>query len=92
MTTQTTATTEYATIVEWEDYEGGVIGYNADWDPVVEVDALQDRAKCAKWGEPYRPGRAWSVTLEDGTIRRGHSDNLRAAKKDALARLAEVSK
>lgn len=39
--------------------------------------------------QPYRPGRAWSVTHEDGTLHHGHSDNLRAAKKDALAYLAE---
>lgn len=90
MTAQTT--TEYATITEWENYEGGVIGYNVAWDAVVEVDALQDRAKCAKWGETYRAGRAWSVTLPDGTIRCGHSDNLRAAKRDALALLSGVGK
>lgn len=83
--------TDHAEIVEWEDYEGGVIGYNSYGDSAVEIDALQDRAKCAKWGEPYRPGRGWSVTLEDGTIRRGHSDNLRTAKRDALARLADAA-
>lgn len=90
MTTQTT--TEYATITEWDAYEGALYGYNTLGDEVIEVSALQDRAKCAKWGEDYRPGRSWSVTLEDGTIRRGHSDNLRAAKKDALALLSEASK
>ena len=94
-TTTTTTTTQqaatHAEVVEWEDFEGGVIGYNADWDPVVEVDALQDHAQRVKWGETYRAGRAWSVTLPDGTIRRGHSANIRAAKASAVALLETFS-
>ena len=72
--------------ITWEHYDGRVFGSTQDGDEVIEISGLQDAAKCAKWSEKYTPGRDWSVEREDGTTT-GHSKDLRAAKRDALAAL-----
>ena len=74
-------------IAEWEEYEGGLNGYDDDGEHVIEIEPLQDRAYCLKWGESYSPGRAWSVR-HDGAGVRGRSRDLRTARRDALAALA----
>ena len=78
----------YAEVIEWEDYEGGVNGYNADMVAAIEVESLQNQARRARWGERYTPGRIWHVVHEDGTIQHGHSANVRTAKREAQAALA----
>ena len=37
-------------IAEWEEYEGGLNGYDDDGEHVIEIEPLQDRAYCLKWG------------------------------------------
>ena len=72
-------------MITWEAYEGEVHGYNDEGAEVVTIGALQDRAACAKWNEPYRPGRAWSVLNEENeTVARGRATDIRAAKTAAL--------
>lgn len=80
-------TTEYQTITEWETHEGATHAYNELGDEVIEIEPAQNATQCAKWGETYRPGRAWHVTHEDATIAHGHAANLREAKKAALEAL-----
>ena len=74
---------DYNTVTEWADYEGAAYGYNARGDEVIEVEALQDRAKCLKWNDPYSPGRAWHAIHEDGTTSHGRERNVTAARKAA---------
>lgn len=65
-----------------------VLGYTYEGEEII-IDALQDRAHAAKWNEPYRAGRGWTVySAASIAIASGRSTDLRAAKKSAVAALA----
>ena len=47
--------------ITWEVMDDkSVQGYTYDGEEIT-IDALQDRGQAAKWNEPYRAGRAWTV-------------------------------
>lgn len=76
--------------IHWEQHDGATFGY-ADDGHEIEVDALDNAASAAKWGEKYQPGRGWVVFNPDNEIvARGHADDLRAAKRAALAALSSA--
>ena len=66
-----------------------VMGYTYDGEEII-IDALQDRGQAAKWNEPYRAGRGWTVYNADSVaVASGRSKDLREAKKTATAALAQ---
>lgn len=77
----------------WErDLDGAVFGY-LDNGYEVEVSELDNAARAAKWGERYVPGRDWVVFDPDSQIvARGHSADLRAAKRAALAAIDALTR
>lgn len=77
----------YSTVEQWDEHEGSWEAHNAAGDRIVEIDALQNSAECAKWGETYEPGRAWYAFPRQGGVRKGRAANLAAARKAALAAL-----
>lgn len=81
----------YADIEQWDTEEGTVRAYNTSGEEVIQINALQNKHYQAKWGERYTPGRAWFVYFPDGTYESGHANDLRQAKRDALAVLNEWS-
>lgn len=89
-------TTNKASHLEFFETEGGLEALDSQGQQVIEIFALQDRDKCAKWGERYTPGREWCVFDATGdTVARGRSSNIRAAKRQAMAiynQLAVASK
>lgn len=76
-------------MIEWEPYEGGVLAVTEGAE--INIDAAQNQAQCAKWGETYTPGRRWSVYFDDGQTVSGQADNLREAKKASLAAVRELT-
>lgn len=76
--------------ITWEVMDDkSVQGYTYDGEEIT-IDALQDRAQCAKWNETYRAGRAWTVYSAENTIvATGRSKDLRTAKKSATAALTQ---
>ncbi len=64
--------------ITWEVMgDKSVLGYTYEGEEII-IDALQDRAQCVKWNEPYREGRGWtvynaaSVTASSRALRRRH--------------------
>ena len=76
--------------ITWEVMDDkSVLGYTYDGEEIV-INALQDRAQCAKWNEPYREGRGWTVyNAASVAIASGRSKDLREAKKSATAALTQ---
>lgn len=76
--------------ITWEVMDDkSVLGYTYDGEEIV-INALQDRAQCAKWNEPYRAGRSWTVyNAASVAVASGRSKDLREAKKSATAALTQ---
>ena len=76
--------------ITWEVMDDkSVQGYTYDGEEIT-IDALQDRAQCAKWNEPYREGRGWTVyNAASVAVASGRSKDLREAKKSATAALTQ---
>ena len=79
-----------STEITWEVMDDkSVLGYTYDGEEIV-INALQDRAQCAKWNEPYRAGRSWTVyNAASVAVASGRSKDLREAKKSATAALTQ---
>lgn len=72
-------------IDQWETYEGETYAYDIDGNRVIEIGA---RTRPSKWNTGTNV-RGWSVTRSTGTLT-GQADGLRAAKRAALAALAQL--
>jgi hypothetical protein len=71
--------------IHWDIIDGAAYA-TLDNGYDIEISELDNAAQAAKWGETYRPGRDWVVfDPENQVIARGHADDLRAAKRAALA-------
>lgn len=78
--------------VEWEVYEGMSYGYAEDSSFTIEISAY-DNGAGVKWGEGQVKGRYWWVFDEHNNIvAKGHSKDLRVAKKEALFAAKSISK
>ena len=76
--------------ITWEVMDDkSVQGYTYDGEEIT-IDALQDRGQAAKWNEPYREGRSWTVyNAASVAVASGRSKDLREAKKKATAALTQ---
>lgn len=84
-------TADHLADIEWSECEGEHEAMNAHGATVIHIGPLQDRAKCAKWGEKYTPGREWCIFDEGhNIIARGHSKDLRAARREAIAEARRI--
>ena len=78
-----------STEITWEVMDDkSVQGYTYDGEEII-IDALQDRGQAAKWNEPYREGRGWTVYVASVAVASGRSKDLREAKKIATAALTQ---
>lgn len=79
-----------STEITWDVLDDkSVLGYTYAGEEII-IDALQDRGQAAKWNEPYREGRGWTVyNAASVAIASGRSKDLREAKKMATAALTQ---
>lgn len=79
-----TSTSTNTTVTEWDGQRGRVYGRDESGEAVVEISAPY---VVTRWGAQHKV-RDWTVYLRSGDRTMGTADDLRAAKRAALAALA----